>query len=328
MFRVVITDCLSAPASIEEEILDGLASVECWEARSAAELARRLADVDAVILYHEISLTREVIEGMSRCRIIARGGVGYDNVDLVAARERGIVVTNVPDYGVDEVADHAIGLMLSLRRGINLAERRLRGGLDPWDRRVVEPVHRLVGQTVGVIGCGRIGAAAVRRAQALRMNVVIYDPYLRPGMEKSLNVQRVRKLEDLLKQSDVVSLHAPLTGETRKMIDAAALDQMKSSAILINTARGEIVDTSALAESLESGKLHGAGIDVLPHEPATSDDALVRLWQSDVPASGRVIITPHIAYYSEEGLVEIRRSTAAEVARVLRGERAVNVVVD
>ena len=326
MFRVVITDCLPSPAGIEEEILSGLATVECWEARSSAALKGRLAEIDAVILYHEVSLSRELIGEMERCRIIARGGVGYDNVDLAAAKERGIVVTNVPDYGVDEVADHAIGLMLALRRGIVVAQGRLRRGLDPWDRRAVEPVHRLAGQTLGIIGCGRIGAATARRAQALRMGVTIYDPYLRPGLEKSLDVRRVHHLEALLRESDVVSLHAPLTDETRSMIDAAALRQMKPGAILINTARGEMVDTTALAAALESGQLAGAGIDVLPSEPATNADALVRLWQSADPAFPRLILTPHTAYYSEEGLEEIRRSTAAEVARVLSGDNPVNQV--
>ena len=327
MFRVVITDCLAAPAAIEEEHLGDIARIECWEARDTEALHGRLADVDAVILYHEVSLGRELIGEMERCRVIARGGVGYDNVDLAAAREAGIPVTHVPDYGVDEVADHAIGLMLALRRGITQSERRLRSAaLDPWDRRAVEPVRRLSGQTFGVIGCGRIGSAAARRAQAHRMNVLVYDPYLRPGLEKSLHVERVHSLGELLRRSDVVSLHAPLTAETRGMIDAVALAQMNPWAVLINTARGELLDTGAVAEALRGERISGAGIDVLPTEPATDADPLVRLWQGDTPISERLVLTPHSAYYSEEGLEEIRRSTAMEVGRILRGERPLNLV--
>ena len=321
MFRVVITDCLAEPAMIERQCLDGLATVECWEARSNGDVVGRLSEVDAVIVYHEVSMTRELIQEMKRCRVIARGGVGYDNIDLVAAAERGILVTNVPDYGVDEVADHAMGLMLALRRGLCASQMRLKDSLRPWDRGAVEPLQRLAGQTFGVIGCGRIGTAAALRAKAFRMDVVIYDPFLPPGIEKALGLRRVSSLEDLLKQSDVVSIHAPLTEVTRGMIDAAALAAMREGSVLINTARGAIVDTSAVASAIESGHLAGTGIDVLPEEPATDGDALVRLWRSGRPFAERVVLTPHTAYYSEQALDEIRRTSADEVRRVLAGEQ-------
>ena len=325
MYRVVITDCMPPPARIEMEVLDGIATVECLEAKTVTELTGRLTDADAVILYHEVSLNRETMQELGRCRIIARGGVGYDNVDLEAASEFGIVVTNVPDYGVDEVADHAIGLMLSLRRGINQCQQDLKRALRPWDRDAVQPLRRLAGQTFGVIGCGRIGTATAMRAKALRMRVVFFDPYLSAGMEKAMGFERVHQLEDLLKQSDVVSLHVPLTEETRRMIDADALGLMKTEAILINTARGEVVNTEALARSLEQGSLRGAGIDVLPYEPVAEDDPLVQLWRNR-PMNSRLLLTPHIAYYSEEALEEIRRSTATQVRCVLMGLDPQNVV--
>lgn len=320
MFRVVITDCLSEPAAIEREVLSGIATVECWEATAGSELAGRLDGVDAVIVYHEVALTAALVAGMSRCRIIARGGVGYDNVDLAAAAARGIIVTNVPDYGVDEVADHAVGLMLALRRGICRCQQQLRGGLAPWDRRAVEPLQRLAGQTFGVIGCGRIGTATALRAKALRMEVMFHDPYLAPGIEKALNLRRAYHLDELLAGSDVVSIHAPLTAETRGMLNAPAISRMRQGAVLVNTARGAIADTGALAAAIADGSLGGVAIDVLPEEPATLDDPLVRLWQAGGAGSERVILTPHIAYYSEQGLEEIRRSTAEEVRRVLCGE--------
>jgi C-terminal binding protein len=327
MFRVVITDCLPEPASIERQCLDGLATVECWEARSNGDVVGRLSEVDAVILYHEVSMTRELIEEMNQCRVIARGGVGYDNIDLAAAAERGIIVTNVPDYGVDEVADHAIGLMLALRRGLCASQMRLKPSLAPWDRCAVEPLQRLAGQTFGVIGCGRIGTAAALRAKAFRMDVVFYDPFLAPGMEKALGLRRVSRLEDLLAQSDVVSIHAPLTDCTRRMIDASALAAMRKHAVLINTARGAIVDTAAVAIAIQYRHLAGAGIDVLPEEPATDDDALVRLWRSNEACAEHVILTPHTAYYSEQALKEIRQTSADEVRRVLAGERPRHPVI-
>ena len=326
MFRVVVTDCLPEPASIERQHLDGVASVECWEARSNDELVGRLADVDAVILYHEISMSRELMAEMNRCKITTRGGVGYDNVDLTAATDFGILVTHVPHYGVDEVADHAIGLMLSLRRGLCASQMRLKDGLKPWDRGAVEPLQRLAGQTFGVIGCGRIGTAAALRAKAFRMDVVFYDPYLPAGVEKALGFRRVSQLTHLMEQSDVVSIHAPLTDETCGMVDAAALKKMRGSAVLLNTARGAIVDTAAVAAAIEQGRLAGAGIDVLPQEPATNEDALVRLWRSGSVNSSRVILTPHTAYYSEQALEEIRHTTAADIRRALSGERPHHIV--
>ena len=247
MHRVVITDCLEPPALIEEATLDGLATIDCLQAKSIDGLRGNLADADAIILYHEVTLPNDILEECKQCQVIVRGGVGYDNVDIQAAGERGIMVCNVPDYGVDEVADHAIGSMLALVRGFVIADRRLRKSttLLPWDRNDIGPVRRLSQTTLGLIGCGRIGSATALRAKALKLRVLVYDPYLRPGTEKVLGVERV-ELDDLLKQSDVVSLHTPLTEETHHLINADRLAQMKSDAYLINTSRGAVIDTAAL----------------------------------------------------------------------------------
>ena len=327
MHRVVITDCLKPPARIEERTLEGLAQVDCLMAKSSDVLHGQLADADAIILYHEVDLTDAILRELKQCKVIVRGGVGYDNVDVKIAGELGIPVCNVPDYGVDEVADHAIGLMLGCLRGFTLAERRFRQAktLLPWDRHDVGTVSRTGECTLGIIGCGRIGSATALRAQALKMRVVIYDPYLRPGMEKVCGVERV-DLEYLLKESDVVSMHTPLTEETHHLIDAEALARMKRTAYLINTARGAVVDTSALAEALRERRIAGAGIDVLPNEPPTVDDPLIQLWQADHDPPINLAITPHTAYYSETALLEIREKSSAEVARVLRGEAPWNVV--
>ncbi len=318
MFQVYVTDHLAPPAEIEVRELAGLARVDCLLARGHHELKGRVDDADALIIFHEITLPADVIAGLQRCRVIVRGGVGYDNVDLEAATARGIPVCNVPDYGVDEVADHAILLTLACSRGLARTERQLRRTLQPWDCHSVEPVPRLAGATMGIVGLGRIGAATAMRAKAMRMRVIAYDPYLRPGLEKSFGVPMV-DLDTLLAESDVVSLHTPLTGETRHLIDARALSKMKPTALLVNTARGAVVDTAALAEALGAGRLAGAGIDVLPQEPPTASDPLIQLWRQEDPVVN-LVITPHTAFYSEAGVVEIRTKAAREVARVLRGE--------
>lgn len=325
MHRVVITDSLTPPVPIEEAVLNGLARVECLGARSPDQLKGRLRDADGILLYHEVWIPSEILEEMERCRVIVRCGVGYDNVDLQAAGSRGVVVCNVPDYGVDEVADHAIGMMLALNRGFIKVERDLRTSLQPWNCSAVKPVMRLAEATIGIIGCGRIGSATALRAKALKMNVLVYDPYLRPGIDKVLGVTQ-SDLQTLLKQSDVVSLHTPLNSETRGIINAAALSEMKGTALLINTARGEVVDTDALADALREKRIAGAALDVLPSEPPTVSQSIIRLWQEEFRPPANLIITPHVAYYSESGLVEMRRKGAEELARVLRGEQPLNCV--
>jgi D-3-phosphoglycerate dehydrogenase/C-terminal binding protein len=324
MHRVLITDSLPPPPDIESAILRDLATVECLDCHTPEELDRSVAEADALIVYHESLITARTIDGLTRCRVIVRGGVGYDNIDLAAASARGIPVCNIPDYGVDEVADHALGLLIALNRGFLRAERRLRLSLQPWDRRAVEPTFRLSEATLGIIGCGRIGMALALRARALKMHVMINDPYLRPGMEKLVDGQRVG-LGELLRDSDVVSIHTPLTDETRNLIDARAIRQMRPHALLINTARGAVVDTGAVADALIERRLGGAAIDVLDIEPPRPDMKLIRLWQ-DPALDANLIITPHTAYYSASAVDEIRRKGAEEVARVLRGEPPLNCI--
>jgi len=325
MHKVVITDYLAPPADLEEKELEGLATVHCLQARSNAELRGKLRDAAAIIVFHEITLPADLIAEADCCRLIIRCGVGFDAVDIQAAGARGIPVCNVPDYGVDEVADHAIGLMLACNRGLLRVERAVRPTLEPWDKRAVGSVPRLAGQTLGIVGLGRIGTATALRAQAFKMRVLACDPYLRSGMEKALGVQRV-DLPTLLAESDVVSLHVPLTDETRGLIGAAALTRMKPTALLINTARGAVVDVDALAEALRAGRLAGAGIDVLPGEPPAADLPLIKLWQGHNGKLVNLIITPHTAFYSDQGMEEMRLKAAQEIRRALQGESLRNCV--
>ena len=327
MFEVVVTDYLPPPPTIEAEKLAGLADVHCLLAHSADELVGRVEMADALIIFHEVTLPRGIIERLTRCRAIVRCGTGYDQIDLVAAGERGIPVSNVPDYGVDEVADHAIALALACNRKLLVAERRLKASLAPWNYHTVEPVFRLSEATMGIIGLGRIGTATALRAKGLRMRVLACDPYLRPGLDKSVGVSMV-DLDQLLAESDIVSLHVPLTDETRNMIDAAAIRKMKPGAILVNTARGAVVDVQALADALREQRICGAGLDVLPTEPPTAADPLITLWQAQSDRPVNLVLTPHTGFYSESGLVEMRIKAADEVVRALTGRPLRNCVND
>ena len=325
MFKVVITDYIGPEVEVERSIIGDLAKIEPLLARSLDELEGKVDDADAIIIFHEVSLPENVIRRLSNCRVIARGGVGYDAVDFRFAGKQGIPVCNVPDYGVDEVADQAIGMMIALNRGFMKAERGLKSSLEPWDCRTVQPVKRLSGATLGIVGLGRIGQATAQRARAMRMRVIAYDPYLRPGTEKVFGVEMV-SFEELLSTSDVVSLHTPLTSETDGLIDNGALSRMKPDSILVNTSRGSVVNTADLAQALRSGKIAAAGIDVLPIEPASEDEPLIQLWREADETNVNLIITPHTAFYSAEAMLEIRTKTAMEVARALRGEKLVNCI--
>ncbi len=326
-FQVVVTDFLTDDLQPERDVLGDLADVVALNAFHEDELVGRVEEADALLLYHHLRLTRRTIERLQRCRVIVRCGVGYDNVDHAFAAERGIPVANVPDYGTEEVADSAIGLMLALTRGLSYANSRLRRGEGDWGYTQVQPLWRLRGRVFGVVGLGRIGTAAALRAQALGMQVVFYDPYKPDGYDKALGVRRVETLSELLRQTFVLSLHCPLTDETHHLIDADALSQLPRGAFLVNTARGAVVDTRAVLAAIESGHLAGAGIDVLEHEPPADDDPLVAAWRDPGhPAFHRVILTPHMAFYSEEGLLDMRTKGARACRRALLGQPIPNVV--
>ena len=325
--KVIITDFISEPLNYEREILGDLAEVTALGAEREPELAGRIEEADVIMMYHQLSMGRETIQRLKKCRFIVRGGVGFDNVDRVAARERGIDVANVPDYGTEDVADTAIGMMMTLTRGVHVLNSRLRRGEGPWHYSQVAPVWRLRGRVFGVIGIGRIGTAAALRAKALGMEVVFYDPHVPQGWDKALGLHRADTLPELLGQAHVVSAHCPLNDETRAMINARTLGLMKPGGFVINTARGGVVDPHAVLDALTSGHLAGAGLDVLPLEPPDYDDRLIRAWRDPLhPAHDRLILNPHAAFYTEEGLADMRIKSSHNVRRVLLGEKPWNVV--
>lgn len=304
------TECL-----IEQEILEPECELRQEFVRNAAEAISAGRDADAILLWHHVELPAAVLQAFPRCRVICRNGVGYDNVDVQAAGEVGIPVCNVPDYGTEEVADHAVALVLALTRGLLPAFRDVRAG--HWNWRSAKPVRRTSSQTAGIIGLGRIGTAAALRLKALGFRVAFHDPYLVDGAEKALGIVRCRTLDELLEQSDVVSVHTPLTSETRHLIGAQTIARMKPGAMIVNTARGPVAHEPSLVEALRSGRIAGAGLDVVDREPRVDPFLL------DHP---NCIVTPHSAFYSEESWQEMRRKSAWTVLEVLRGQAARNVI--
>jgi len=314
-FTVLIADFLEE-TSIESNVLGDIARLIMARASDETDLSAYLPQADAIMLFHAISIVGESSFARApHCRCVVRAGVGYNNIDVEAATRHGVIVCNVPDYGTEEVADHAIMFLLALARRLVSSHQAIRGGT--WDYRTALGAPRLRGKTFGVIGCGRIGTAAALRAKALGLDVVFYDPYLRQGMDKALGIRRVHRLEDLLEQSHFVSLHCYLDHTTHHLMSAQTIARMRRGAILINTARGPLVDETALLAALDSGHLAGAGLDVVESEPLDNE----RLRQHP-----SILLTPHTAFYSVEGYAELRTKTAEEVRRILLGEPPRNPV--
>jgi phosphoglycerate dehydrogenase-like enzyme len=311
---VTVTDHLPE-ASVEHAVLDAVADLHLLQSSDEADVVRRTPAADVLLVFHDIKLTERSLAELPRCKGVIRCGVGFDNVDLEAAGRHGIVVCNVPDYGTEEVADHALLLLLALARRLLPVNQALRAGT--WDLTQVFGTPRLRGRTVGVIGCGRIGTAFALRARALGMRVLFYDPYQPPGLEKALGLERCWRLEEFLPQAEFVSLHCPLTKETRHLLNARTLALLPRGAYVINTARGPCIDLNALRAALDSGHLAFAGVDVFEREPL-DDEALRR--------HPRVLLTPHAAFYSVEGFAEMRTKGAEEARRLVLGEPVRNPV--
>jgi len=251
---------------------------------------------------------------MTKCRIISRFGIGIDNVEIATATRKGIVVTKVPDYCIDEVSDHAMALLLAIVRKIPFANARVQAG--EWQMPSVVPIHRLRGTVLGLVGFGRIPQLLAPKAQAFGMRVIASDPYVHEEVMSRAGVKRV-EFAELVKTADYISIHAPLMPETNHLFNAAVFSQMKPTAYLVNTARGSVVDEVALAAALDKGQLAGAALDVVEKEPPSGSPLLGR---------DNVILTPHTGFYSEESLAELQTKAAEEVVRVLSGEAPRNPV--
>ena len=292
-----------------------------------------LSDADCAaaegVMILRYKVTAKDLERFPKLRAICRMGVGYDNLDRVAAAERQIMILNVPDYGTTEVADHAMSLALALRRGLLIhLEAQRADPPAPW-RYIIDPLVKRSGvQTFGIVGMGRIATAVALRAKAFGFRVVFYDPYLPNGVELGLGIQRAATLEELLKQTDTLSVHAPLTPETHGMLGLKELALLPKGAVVVNTARGPIIDIDALVPLLRDGHLAGVGLDVVPVEPPVEPvPELIRAYRAREPWTiGRLIITPHSAFFTPQAWDDIRSKSAETMRAALLGPRAQNVI--
>ena len=313
--KVLITDYVWPSTDPEREVLEA-AGIELVIAPDTSEetLSELARDVDA-IMFCFAQVTGKVLESASNCKIAARYGIGVDNVDIARATELGIVVTNVPDYCMDEVTDHALGMILALNRRLAPHSNAVVSG--GWnDVALDQPMHRTRGATLGIVGFGRIGRSLAAKAVGFGMNILAYDPFIEIGTE--IDGASAVSLDELLEKSDFVSLHVPLLPSTQNMIGAVELAQMKPGSIIVNCARGGLIDEDALAASLASGHTAGAGLDVVEPTPPDPGSALLK--------QDNVIITPHTAFFSQASTLELEQRTAQEVVRVLNGEQPENLI--
>lgn len=313
--KVVITDYIYGEPTEEVEILKKIdAEVNLFQCKTEDDVIEIAKDADAILnTYAPVS--RRVIERLERCRVIARYGIGYDTIDVEAASEKRIVVVNVPTYCIDEVADHTLALILSALRKITLYDRAIRKG--SWDWRDGRSIHRLKEMTLGLIAVGKIGRALAERVKPIGMKIIAFDPYVPEEKMREIGIEPV-SLDKLLKESDVISIHTPLTKETRHMIRYEKFKLMKRDAVLVNTSRGGVVKTDDLVRALEEGLIAFAALDVLEDEPPPADHPLLKF--------ENVVLTPHAAFYSEGSLKEVKRTAAEEIVRVLTGRKPLSCV--
>ncbi len=282
--------------------------VRMAKSASADDILAVARDADGILVTYA-KLPGDLLRQLTRCKAIGRFGLGVDNIDVPAARERGIVVTYVPDYCLQEVSDHAMALLLALARKIPFSNKLVQSGR--WEMPAVVPIRRLEGSVLGLVGFGNIPRAVAPKAKAFGLRVVTHDPYVPPDVLASAGVEGV-SFDRLLEMSDFVSVHAPLLPTTRGLLNAQAFAKMKKGALVINTARGPLIDEQALLAALDSGHLGGAALDVVAVEPLAKDSPLL--------GRDNVILTPHTAFYSVEALNELQTKCASDVARVLSGE--------
>ena len=286
-------------------------TIRMAKSTSAEDILEVARDADAILVTYA-KLTADLINQLTRCKAIGRFGLGVDNIDLPACKAKGIAVNYVPDYCIHEVSDHTMAMLLALIRKIPLSNKTVQAGR--WEMPVVVPIRRITGTVLGLLGFGNIPRLVAPKAKAFGMKVIAFDPYAKPDLFKNAGVESV-DFDTLLATSDYVSVHAPHTPQTRGMVNAAAFAKMKKGALIVNTARGPLIDEPALIAALDSGQVGGAALDVVAVEPLANDSPLL--------GRDNVILTPHTAFYSIESLDELQSKAASDVARVLSGEKAV-----
>lgn len=319
--KVVISDYDFGDVEVERSILEPAGiRIAALQAKSEEELIGEARDCDAVINQYA-RVGAKTIAAMERCKVIARYGIGVDIVDVEAATARNILVTNVRDYCTEEVADHAMALLLALARKLPQYNRASHAGI--WHWQAGQPIHRMQGRVMGIVSFGRIGRAIAARGKAFGLRIIAYDPYVEDTVLAAHGVERVDR-DTVIAKPDYLMLQAPMTPETHHFLGEAELRHMKRGAIIVNTGRGPTIDNAALARALRDGWIAAAGLDDLEEEPAKRRD-----WapaSNPLTALDNVLVTPHSAYYSEDSIRLAREVAAQEVLRVLTGERPRNPV--
>lgn len=313
--RFVVTDYIEDTLDWEaEEMKKRGVDFAAYQLKTAPldELAEKTRDAD-VILVNMAPITAALVDRWENCKLLLRHGIGYDNVDVDALTQAGIMFGYQPDYCVEEVAEHAIALMFALARKLFPGRRCLErsSAAGAWDFSEIMPLYRMAGKTVGIIGCGRVGSTVYRKLQSFGFRFLVCDPYLSEQRRRKLDVEPVDH-ETVFRNADFITCHTPLNDETRHLVNAHTLALMKPTAYLVNTSRGPIVDHDALAAALRTGRLAGAAIDVFDVEPPPPDYPLLGLENA--------LLSPHLAWASEEANWTIRRNIVEDVDRFLRGE--------
>lgn len=313
--KVVISDYYYESIDQEKQIIEEAGfTLEAYRSSTQEELIQRAKDCDALIVQFS-PVTRQVIEHLKNCKVIIRYAIGYDIIDVEAASEAGIVVCNVPDYCIDDVSTHAVMLLLACARGLPLYTDSVRN--NRWDYAVAKPLYRISQLRVGLMGFGAIAQTVARKLSGFDVEVWACDPYANGEKAEQLGVKLVDR-DTLYAGCDAISLHCPLMKQTEKMLNEEVFSKMKPGIILVNTARGGLIDEQALQKALDRGIVAAAGLDVLAQEPINPDHPLLH--------NPRVMVTPHVAWYSETSVRELQRKAAQEIVRVLQGKPALYMV--
>lgn len=319
---ILIPDRLKGNIEIEKNILSKKFKVIHSNSKTISQVKNKyLSECYGILAWHDISYPEVNLNKLKNCKVISRVGVGYDSIDLKYAGKKGIYVFNVPDYGVEEVADHALSMILNLTRLLSKTDQILKKNIKKWHWSLLDGNIRFKNLTCGILGLGRIGSAVAMRLKAFGCKVIFYDKYLKPGIEKSLGIARVDSAEELISSSNIVTVHLPSTNETKKILNKKLFANFKKDSFLINVSRGDLIDESELVKSINKKNLIGVALDVLEKEPPTNSE-LIKLWKS----GQNIILSPHAAFYSKESYIEMRVKAAKNILNFFTKKDLTNCV--
>ena len=299
--------------TIEKKIFGKNYNLLSLNGKKLSSSLKFLKKIDGVLAWHENTFDKKILDQLKNCKIITRVGVGFNNIDLSHAKKKNIKVCNVPDYGINDVADHAMTFLLVLCKKINSYSEDVRKKLN-WKWGDYKKLKRIQNTTLGILGCGRIGSAVALRAKSFGMNVIFYDPYVTSGHEKTLSIKRQENLKNFLGEIDVLSIHTPLTEITNNMVNDSFVKKMKKGVIIINTARGPILNKETIYRFLKNGHIGGVGLDVYENEPPLKNDKLYKSWRKSLKNfNHNILFTPHSAFLNNESYIELRQKAAINI---------------